>query len=139
MRDKHADTRKVILPKLTPQALIKATDAIIRIRRTLPIRNPIKEVPIICPLLPHPLHLSGTGLEVAKVLLPQSGLFVDLDARASEGGGVRVVRGEGFEDPLGCFAGAAVWGGEEVEGVGWAEEFLEGVAGGVGLGVPEGR
>lgn len=53
--------------------------------------------------------------------------------------------GEGVEDAFGCFARAAVRGGEEVEGVAWVEEGAqfyacffglggEGVSGGCGCG-----
>jgi len=40
---------------------------------------------------------------------------------------------QGGEDAFGGFARAAVRGGEEVEGVGWAQEGAEFAAGGMGL------
>ena len=73
-------------------------------------------------------------MEVAKVLFAQAGLLVDFYGVEGEGGGGRVGGGEGGEDGRGGFAGAAVGGGEEVEGVGGAEEGAEFAAGFFGLG-----
>lgn len=84
MCDKHTDTRKVGLAKAPPQTLIKPTDTIVCICRTLPIWNAIEKVSIVRPLLPHTLHLVATWLEVAKVLFSQPGLFVDFDRMSVE-------------------------------------------------------
>ena len=54
-------------------------------------------------------------------------------------GGVRGGRGEGVEDTFGCFARATVGGGEEVEGIIWAEEGAELYACFFGLGRREGK
>ena len=84
MRDQHAHAWKVLLAKASPQALIEPTHSVVRIRRTLAIRNTIEEVSVVRPLLPHALHLATTWLEIAKVLFPQPGLFVDLDGIPAE-------------------------------------------------------
>jgi len=73
-------------------------------------------------------------LEVAEVLFAEAGLFVDADGVAGEGGGGGGGGGEGVEDAFCCFAGAAVGGGEEVEGVGWVEEGAQFYACFFGLG-----
>jgi len=120
MRNKHTNTREILLLKTPPQTLIKPTDPVIRIRRALPVWDPIKEMPVIRALLPHPLHLRTAGLEVPEILLPYARLFVDLDGVAVEGrgrGGVGVGGGEGAQDAFGRFAGAAVGRGVELEGV----------------------
>ena len=92
-------------------------------------------------------------MEIAEVLFAKSGFFVDFDGGAGEGrrgcggilgggiagGGVRgrgggwEGGGKGAEDALCSFAGAAVGGGEEVEGVAWVEEGAEFAAGFFGL------
>jgi hypothetical protein len=91
-------------------------------------------VAVVGPLLPHALHLGAARLEVAKVLLAEARLLVDLDAVAAEGGRFRVVGGQSGEDAVGGLARAAVGRGEEVEGVVRAEELAEAAAGFVGLG-----
>lgn len=85
MRNKHTNAREIFLLETPPKTLVKATNAIIRIRRALPIRNAIKEMPIIRPFLPHPLHLGAAGLEIAEILLSDPRLFVDFDGVAIEG------------------------------------------------------
>ena len=58
MRYEHVNTRfclpayLLLLTKLPPQALIKATDPIISIRGGLSVRYSVEEVTIICALLP---------------------------------------------------------------------------------------
>lgn len=122
MRDQHTNTREVSLPKAPPQTLIKSAHSIIRIRRTLAIRNTIEEVSIIRSLLPHTLHFAATWLEVAEILLSQSGFFIDLDGMSAErrrGASLGRGRCEGAEDAFCRFAGAAVGGRVELEGVVW--------------------
>jgi hypothetical protein len=84
MHTQNTNTRTILLSELPPKTLIETTYAIIRIRRTLPIWNPVKEMAIIRPLLPHPLHLRTTWLEIAEILLSQTRLFVDFDTVARE-------------------------------------------------------
>jgi hypothetical protein len=120
MRNKHTNRRKLLLPKTPPQTLIKPTNPIIRISRTLPIRNPIEEMSIVRSFLPHPLHFRTAWLEVAEVLFPDARFFIDfygvaVERRGRGFGGF----GEGFEDAFSCFAGTAVGGGVELEGVVW--------------------
>jgi hypothetical protein len=69
VRDQHADTGEVWIAELPPQALVEATDAVIGVGRTFAVGDAVEEVAIVGSLLPHPLHLGGTWLEVAKVLL----------------------------------------------------------------------
>jgi hypothetical protein len=68
MSDQHAYTGKVLVAKLSPQALVEATDSVVCISSTLAIWYPIEEVTIIRPFLPHALHFRRTWLEVSKVL-----------------------------------------------------------------------
>lgn len=77
--DEDADAGEVVFPEQPPQGLIEAADPVVGIRSRLPVGDPVEEVPVVCPLLPHALHLGGTWLEVAKVLLAQPGLLVHLD------------------------------------------------------------
>lgn len=72
---------------------------------------------VVGPLLPHALHLCAAGLEVAKVLLAQTGFLVDLDVGATERGGFGFVRGQRGKYALSGLAGSTVRGGEEVEGI----------------------
>lgn len=137
MCDQHTDTREVGLSKAPPQALIKSTDTIVRIRRTFSIWNAVEEVTIIRSFLPHAFHLSAAWLEIAKVLFSQPGLFVDLDGMSIErrrGAGFGW-RGEGAQDAFGGFAGAAVWRCEDLQGVVWFQEGAKAVAGVFCLGV----
>ena len=76
---------------------------------------------IVCTLLPHTAHLRGIRLEVSEILFAQAGLFVDFYCVAGEGGGGGRVGGQGVEDSFCGFAGAAVGGGEEMEGIVWTE------------------
>lgn len=89
---------------------------------------------VVGPLLPHALHLGAARLEVAKVLLAQAGLLVDLDVVPGEGRGLLLVGGQGGEDAFCGLACAAVGRGEEVEGVVGTEEGTEAATGLVGLG-----
>lgn len=122
MRDKHTNTREVRLAKTPPQTLIKPTNPIIRIRRTLAIRYAVEEVSIVRSFLPHPLHLATTRLEIAEVLFPQSRLLIHLDGMSAErrrsivGGRGRC---ESAQNAFCCFARAAVGGCVELEGVVW--------------------
>lgn len=88
---------------------------------------------IVGALLPHALHLSAAGLEIAKVLLAEAGLFVDLDIGAAEWRRIGIVRGQSGKDTLGGLAGATVGGGENLEGVVGAKKVAEAAAGIVGL------
>lgn len=129
-----ADARAVVLSKLSPERFIEAADSVICVGGALAVRDAVEEVPIVRALLPHALHLCAARLEVAEVLLAQTGLLVDFDVAAGEGRGRGVVGGQGGEDALGGFAGATVGRGEEVEGVVGLEEGAQTAAGFVGLG-----
>lgn len=133
MRHKHAHAREALLPELAPETLIEAADAIVRVRGALAVRDAVEEVPVVGALLPHPRHLRGRGLEVAEILFAQAGLLVDFDVLSREGRGGGGGGGQGGEDAFGGFARAPVGGGEEVEGVGGAQEGAEFAPGGVGL------
>jgi hypothetical protein len=125
MCDQDAHAGKVLVAKLSPQALVEATDAVVCIGSTLAVGNAIEEVAVVGALLPHALHFGGTWLEVAKVLLAQAGLFEDLDLVTGEGRGRGVVRGQRAQDALGSFARAAVGRGEELDRVIRLEERTE--------------
>lgn len=126
MSDQNGDAGKVLVPELPPHALVEATDSIVRIGGALAVGYSIEEVTVVCPLPPHALHLRRTGLEIAEVLLSQPGLFVELDLGPAEGGGAILEGGrQGLEDALGGLAGAAVGGGEDLEGVVGAEELSQ--------------
>lgn len=79
MCNENQNAGKVLIGKLPPKALIKPTHTIIRIRRRLPIRYPIKEVSVRRPLMPHPLHLSRARLKIAEILFADPRLLVNLD------------------------------------------------------------
>ena len=122
MRDQHTHTRKVLVAKLSPQTLIKATNPIIRICSALTVRDAVEEVPVVGALLPHSLHFCRTWLEVAKVLLSQPRLLKDSDLVAWERGRGRVVRSQGAQDTFSSLACATVGGRVELQGVVWFEE-----------------
>ena len=132
--DEDAHAGKVVLAKLTPQALVEAADAVVGVGGALAVGDPVEEVAVVGALLPHAFHLGAAWLEVAKVLLAEAGLLVDFDVGAAEGGGAGLVGGEGGEDALGGLTGAAVGRGEEVDGVVGAEEVAHTASGVVGLG-----
>ena len=138
MRHEHTDTRKIGIAKLPPQALIEPGHTIVRIRRTLPVRDAIEEMAVVGALPPHALHLLAARLEVAKVLFAQARLFPHLDLLAREGGwavisAMAAVRGgggggaacgESAEQAFGRLACAAVGACEDLERVvGFEEGF----------------
>jgi hypothetical protein len=111
MCDQDAHAGKVLVAKLSPQALVEATDAVVCIGSTLAVGNAIEEVAVVGALLPHALHFGGTWLEVAKVLLAQAGLFEDLDLVTGEGRGQeldRVIRLEERTELPSCIFGLVV-------------------------------
>lgn len=129
MRNQHQHTWKIRISKLSPQTLIEPGDAIIRISRTLSIRNPIKEMTIRRPLMPHPRHLIRARLEISKILLSEAWFFIDFDF-------VEVwVRAERGEHSFGGLASAHVGAGVELDGVGGGEHVEEVLAGFFGLGM----
>lgn len=101
MCDQNAHAWKVVVLERSPQTLIEATDTIVRVCRTLAIRYAVEEVSIVGSLLPHALHLGGTWLEVAKVLLSYPWLFEYSYLVAGEGRWCWVVRGQCAEDTFG--------------------------------------
>lgn len=125
---------KVIFSKLTPQALVEATNTVIGIRSALPVGYTIEEVAIVGSLLPHAFHFGAAWLEVAKVLLSQTGLLVDFDAGPTIRRGLGIVRGQGGQDAFGGLSGAAIWGCEEVDGIVWPEQLAQAAARFMGLG-----
>lgn len=64
-------------------------------------------------------------MEIAEILFAQSGLLIHFDSVSWKWRRRGRVGGQGVENPFGCFARAAVWRGEEVEGIIWAEERAE--------------
>ena len=139
VRDQHADARKVILAKLPPQALVEATNAIVGIGGALAVGDAVEEVAVVGSLLPHALHLGAAGLKVAKVLLAQPRLLVDLDVGALKGRGLALVGRQRGEDAFGRLAGSTVGRCEEVQCVVGAEELAKALASFVGLGPAFGR
>lgn len=132
MCDQHAHAGKVLLAKASPQALIEPAHSVVRIRRTLAVRNAVEEVSVVRPLLPHALHFAATWLEIAKVLFSQPRLFVHLDGMSAERRRcIRVWRRrcEGPEYALCCLAGTAVGRCVELESVVWSQEGAKAVAG----------
>lgn len=125
---------KVIFSKLTPQALVEATNTVIGICSALSVGYTIEEVAIVGSLLPHALHFSATWLEVSKILLSQTGLLVDFDAGPTVRRGLGIVRGQGGQDALSGLSCAAIWRREEVEGVVWPEQLAQAAARFMGLG-----
>lgn len=106
--NQDADTGKVVVLEGSPQALVEATDTIVRVCRALAIRYAVEEVTIVGPLLPHALHLGGTWLKVAKVLFSYPWLFVYGYLVARKGRWRGVVRGQRAEDAFCRFARSAV-------------------------------
>lgn len=135
MRNKHTNTRKILITKLPPKTLIEPTHAIIRIRRRLSIRDPIEKMPIVCSFLPHTFHFRRTWLKVSEILFAETRLFEDFDfvPRVRRRG--RVVAGKRAQYSFGGFAGSAVGGREELDRVVGFEEGAELVAGFFCLGV----
>lgn len=125
---------KVIFSKLTPQALVEATNTVVGICSALSVGYTIEEMAIVGPLLPHALHFSTTWLEISKILLSQTGLLVDFDAGPTVRRGLGVVRGQGGQDALGGLSCATIWRREEVEGVVWPEQLAQAAARFMGLG-----
>ena len=68
MCDQNADAWKVCLTEAPPEALIEPTHSIVCIRRAFSVGNAVKEVSVICALLPHTFHLATAWLEVTEVL-----------------------------------------------------------------------
>ena len=134
MRHKHADAREAFFSELPPETLVEAADPIICIRCAFTIWDPIEEMSVVGALLPHTTHLRRRRLEVAEILFAQAGLFVDLDGVPRERRGRGGRGGQGGEDAFCGFARPSVGGGEEVEGVGGAEEGAEFATCFVGLG-----
>jgi hypothetical protein len=127
MGDEHQHAGKVLLRKLAPEALVEPADAVIGVRRALAVRDAVEKVAVSRALVPHALHLLGAWLKVAKVLLTDARLLVDLCFI-----GVRVV-GEGGEDALCRLASAGIGRGDDLEGIGRTEELEEAFAGFGGL------
>lgn len=119
---------------MPPQALVEAAHSVVGVGCALAVGDPVEEVAVVGALLPHAFHLGATWLEVAEILLAQPRLLVDFDVGAAKGRGLRVVGGEGCEETLCGFAGAAVGRREDLEGVVWAEKVAEAAACFVGLG-----
>lgn len=94
MSNQHTDAREVLFAELPPQALVEATDSIIRIRRTLAVGDTVKEVTVISAFLPHSFHLGTAWLKVAKVLFAKARLFVNGDGMSWEGTWGRVIGGQ---------------------------------------------
>ena len=117
MCNQDTHTRKVVVAKRSPQALIEATDSVVRICRTLAIWYAVEEVTVVCPLLPHSLHFGRAWLEVAKVLFSQTRLFEDGYLVPRERRWCRVVGREGAQDAFGGFARSAIGRGKELERV----------------------
>jgi hypothetical protein len=130
---KYANARKVILAKLAPQTLVEAADPIIGIGSALAVGNPVEEVAVVGALLPHALHLGAARLEVAKVLLAQARLLVDLDVAPLERARIGVVAGQGGQDAFGGLSRAPVRTREEMQGVVGAQQRPQPAAGLVGL------
>lgn len=135
VRDEHTHAGEVLVPEAPEQRLVEAAHPIVRVGRALAVRDPVEEMSVISPLLPHPLHGARARLEVAKVLFAQARLFPDFYGVAGEWGGGGLVGREGAEDAFGGLARAAVGRGVELEGVVWAEHGAEAVACLFGLGV----
>lgn len=91
MSDQHAHAGKVFLAKESPQALVKATDAVISICSALSVWNPVEEVSVVGTLLPHSFHFGRAWLEVAEVLLAQTRLLENLNGVARKRGRRRFV------------------------------------------------
>jgi hypothetical protein len=72
-------------------------------------------------------------LEVAEVLLAESGFLINLDIGAAEGRRIGLIGSEGRKNTLRGFTSAAIWRGEEVEGVVGTEQISETATGVVGL------
>ena len=125
VRHQDAHTGAIILPKESPQGLIKPADPIVGIRGRLAVGDAVEEMPIICPLHPHALHLRGAWLEIAKVLLSQPRLFVDLDRVSRKRGRRRRIGGQGLENALGGLPSSAIGRGEEMNVIIWAQEATE--------------
>jgi hypothetical protein len=125
---------KVVLAELTPETFVEATHSVVCISGALAVGDAVEEVAVVGSLLPHTLHLSTARLEVAKVLLAQTGLLVDLDVGAAEGRRFGVVRGQRGEDALGGLAGTTVGRGEEVEGIVRSQDLPQTTSSVVGLG-----
>lgn len=89
---------------------------------------------IVGSFLPHAFHLGAAWLEVAKVLLSQTGLLVDFDAGPTVRRGLGIVRGQGGQDALGGLSSAAIRRREELESVVWPEQLAQAAAGFMGLG-----
>ena len=87
MRDEYADARAIVLAKQSPETLVESTDAVVSIGSGFAIGDPVEEMSIFGPFMPHPLHLRRGRLKVAEVLLAQTWLFVDLDGVSCKGGG----------------------------------------------------
>lgn len=131
--DENTDAGKVVLAKLAPETLVEAADAVVSVGGALAVGDAVEEVAVVSTFLPHALHFGAAGLKVAKVLLAEAGLFIDLDAGAAERRGAGIVRGQGGEDAFGGFAGAAVGRSEDLKGVIGAEEFAKSASSVVGL------
>lgn len=134
MSDQDAYAGKVIFSKLTPQALVEATNTVVGICSALSVGDTIEEVAIVGSFLPHAFHLGAAWLEVAKVLLSQTGLLVDFDAGPTVRRGLGIVRGQGGQDALGGLSSAAIRRREELESVVWPEQLAQAAAGFMGLG-----
>jgi hypothetical protein len=114
VRDQHADTWEVSISKLPPQTLVEAAYPVVCIRSALTVGDAVKEVAVVGPLLPHPLHLGRAWLEVTKVLFSEARLLEHLDLVAGKRRGRGVVARQRAEDALGGLTRPAVWRGEEL-------------------------
>jgi hypothetical protein len=117
VRDQHADAWEVSVSKLPPQTLVEAAYAVVCIRSALTVGDAVKEVAVVGPLLPHPLHLGRAWLEVTKVLFSEARLLEHLDLVAGKRRGRGVVARQRAEDALGGLTCPAVWRGEELNRV----------------------
>lgn len=117
MRDKNANTGEIFLSKLSPQALIEATNTVISISSTLSVGNAIEEVTVVSSFLPHPFHLRRTGLEVPKVLFTKPWLFEHFDLVSWEGGRCGIVGSQRSKYALGGLACTPIRRSEELDGV----------------------
>jgi hypothetical protein len=108
MCDKNTDAGKVLFPKRPPQRLVEPTNSVICVGSRFTVWDPIEKVPIIRPLKPHALHLRRAWLEVAKILLSQPWLLINLDGVSWKGRGRRCIGGEGLEYTFGCLPGSAI-------------------------------
>lgn len=108
MGHEDADAWEVFLTKLPPQALVEAADTVVSVRSALPVRDAVEEVAVVCSFLPHAFHLSTAWLEVAKVLLSQTRLFIHFDRMSWKGRRGRIITRQGAEDAFGGLSGTAV-------------------------------